>query len=109
MPPFIDRVIDGGPGGVMAPDDPLTVWDYLDLMPAGSFPEPSLGYRRPRVSTASMSIAQLTCYERWFAAYVEQMITRDVPAAAPRRDPSCCAGTCRSWRSTPPASQPRQR
>jgi len=38
MPPFIDRVIGSGPGGVVAPDDPLTVRDYLDLMLAGSFP-----------------------------------------------------------------------
>ena len=37
MPPFIDRVIGSGPGGVVAPDDPLTVRDYLDLMLAGSF------------------------------------------------------------------------
>lgn len=74
MTPFIDRVIDNGPAGVMAPDDPLTVRDYLDLMLAGSFPEPSL--RIP-----------VTARRRWFAAYVEQMITRDVPAVAPRRDP----------------------
>jgi uncharacterized protein len=74
MPPFIDRVIGSGPGGVVAPDDPLTVRDYLDLMLAGSFPEPSL--RIPA-----------TARRRWFAGYVEQMITRDVPAVAPRRDP----------------------
>ncbi len=74
MPPFIDRVIGGGPGGMRAPDDPLSVRDYLDLMLAGSFPEPSL--RIPA-----------TARRRWFAGYVEQMITRDVPAVAPRRDP----------------------
>jgi hypothetical protein len=53
---------------VTAPDDPLTVRDYLDLMLAGSFPEPSL--RIP-----------VTARRRWFAGYVEQMITRDVPAS----------------------------
>jgi uncharacterized protein len=74
MTPFIDRVIDSGPAGVTAPDDPLTVRDYLDLMLAGSFPEPSL--RIP-----------VSARRRWFAGYVEQMITRDVPAVAPRRDP----------------------
>jgi uncharacterized protein len=74
MVPFIDRVIDSGPDGVTAPDDPLTIRDYLDLMLAGSFPEPSL--RIP-----------VTARRRWFAGYVEQMITRDVPAVAPRRDP----------------------
>jgi uncharacterized protein len=74
MVPFIDRVISGGPDGVTAPDEPLTIRDYLDLMLAGSFPEPSL--RIP-----------VTARRRWFAGYVEQMITRDVPAVAPRRDP----------------------
>jgi hypothetical protein len=72
--PFIDRVIDSGPDAIAAPDDALTVRDYLDLMLAGSFPEPSL-----RIPTAAR--------RRWFAGYVEQMITRDVPAVAPRRDP----------------------
>jgi len=43
-------------------------------MLAGSFPEPSL-----RIPAAGR--------RRWFAGYVEQMITRDVPAVAPRRDP----------------------
>jgi predicted AAA+ superfamily ATPase len=72
--PFIDRVIDSGPAGAAVPDDPLTIRDYLDLMLAGSFPEPSL--RIPA-----------TARRRWFAGYVEQMITRDLPAVAPRRDP----------------------
>ena len=74
LTPFIDRVIDGGPDTVTAPDDALSVRDYLDLMLAGSFPEPSL-----RIPAAAR--------RRWFAGYVEQMITRDVPAVAPRRDP----------------------
>lgn len=74
LAPFIDRVIEGGPDAVTAPDDALNVRDYLDLMLAGSFPEPSL--RIP-----------VTARRRWFAGYVEQMITRDVPAVAPRRDP----------------------
>lgn len=74
MAPFIDRVIEGGTDAVTAPDDALSVRDYLDLMLAGSFPEPSL-----RMAVAAR--------RRWFAGYVEQMITRDVPAVAPRRDP----------------------
>lgn len=74
LTPFIDRVIAGGPDTVTAPDDALSVRDYLDLMLAGSFPEPSL-----RIPAAAR--------RRWFAGYVEQMITRDVPAVAPRRDP----------------------
>jgi predicted AAA+ superfamily ATPase len=72
--PFIDRVIAGGPDAVTAPEDALSIRDYLDLMLAGSFPEPSL--RMPA-----------TARRRWFAGYVEQMITRDVAAVAPRRDP----------------------
>jgi predicted AAA+ superfamily ATPase len=72
--PFIDRVIAGGTDAVTAPDDPLNIRGYLDLMLAGSFPEPSL-----RIPVAAR--------RRWFAGYVKQMITRDVPAVAPRRDP----------------------
>lgn len=40
--PFTDRVIDAGPSAITAPDSALTIRDYLDLMLAGSFPEPSL-------------------------------------------------------------------
>lgn len=72
--PFIDRVIDAGPDAITAPETALTIRDYLDLMLAGSFPEPTL--RMPPAAR-----------RRWFAGYVEQMITRDVPAVAPRRDP----------------------
>jgi predicted AAA+ superfamily ATPase len=71
MAPFIDRIIDSGPDRMAAPDDSLTIRDYLDLMLAGSFPEPSL--RIPA-----------TARRRWFAGYVEQMT---MPAVAPRRDP----------------------
>ena len=46
LTPFIDRVIDGGPDTVTAPEDALSVRDYLDLMLAGSFPEPSLRISR---------------------------------------------------------------
>lgn len=74
LAPFIDRVIDAGPDAVTAPDNALNIRDYLDLMLAGSFPEPSL--RMPAAAR-----------RRWFTGYVEQMITRDVPVVAPRRDP----------------------
>jgi hypothetical protein len=78
MVPFIDRVIEGGTDAVTAPDDALSVRDYLDLMLAGSFPEPSL--RIP-----------VTARRRWFVGYVEQMITRDVPAVAPPPGPGAAA------------------
>jgi len=51
-------------------------------MLADSFPEPSR--RMPAAA------------RRWFAGYVEQMITRDVPAVAPAGTRNCCAGTCPS-------------
>lgn len=72
--PFIDRVVAGGTAAVTAPDEALSVREYLDLMLTGSFPEPAL-----RIAGAGR--------RRWFAAYVEQMITRDVPVISPRRDP----------------------
>jgi hypothetical protein len=72
--PFIDRVIRRGVGAVSAPPEHLAIRDYLDLLLAGSFPEPALRLRH-------------AARRRWFAGYVEQMITRDVPAVAPRRDP----------------------
>jgi predicted AAA+ superfamily ATPase len=72
--PFIDRLIGGGVEAVPVSGQGLTVRDYLDLMLEGSFPEPAL-----RLGEASR--------RRWFRGYVEQMITRDVPAVAPGRDP----------------------
>ena len=68
LQPFIDRVLASGPSAVTAPDTALSVRDYLDLMLAGSFPEPSL-----RIPAAAR--------RRWFAGYVEQMITRDAKTA----------------------------
>jgi len=47
MAPFIDRVLSGGPDAVTAPDNALSVLDYLDLMLAGSFPSRRCGYRLP--------------------------------------------------------------
>jgi uncharacterized protein len=72
--PFIDRVAAHGIAGVTVPKEGLNIRDYLDIMLVGSFPEPAL--RMPPASR-----------RRWFVGYVEQMITRDVPAIAPRRDP----------------------
>lgn len=72
-PTFIDRVAAGGAPAV-AEGEELNLRGYLDLMLEGSFPEPAL--RTPPAAR-----------RRWFDGYVEQMITRDVPAIAPRRDP----------------------
>lgn len=73
-PLFLDRVAAEGVSAVKAPGDSLNIRDYLDAMLVGSFPEPAL--RMPPSARG-----------RWFSGYVEQMITRDVPAIAPRRDP----------------------
>ncbi|MGH3273161.1 MAG: ATP-binding protein, partial [Streptosporangiaceae bacterium] len=72
--PFIDRIVGRGASAARAPGEQLNLRDYLDLMLTGSYPEPAL-----RMTRASR--------HRWFAGYVEQLITRDVPALAPRRDP----------------------
>jgi predicted AAA+ superfamily ATPase len=72
--PFVDRVVKGGVDAVTAPSGHLNIRDYLDLVMVGSFPEPALRMRE-------------SARRRWFAGYVEQMITCDVPAVAPRRDP----------------------
>lgn len=71
---FIDRVATAGTSAVKAPASEINIRGYLDLMLEGSFPEPAL-----RVPASARG--------RWFDGYVEQMITRDVPAVAPRRDP----------------------
>lgn len=74
LPPFIDRVFAEGVDAVRAPRQHLTIRNYLDLMLEGSFPEPAL-----RIPASSR--------RRWFSGYVEQMLTKDVSAIAPRRDP----------------------
>ena len=71
---FIDRVAADGVSAVRVHGDELNIRGYLDLMLEGSFPEPAL--RTPPAARG-----------RWFDNYVEQMITRDIPAVAPRRDP----------------------
>ena len=73
-PPFIDRIALEGPSVVKSSGTECNIRGYLDLMLEGSFPEPAL--RVPAMAR-----------RRWFDGYVEQMITRDVPAIAPRRDP----------------------
>jgi predicted AAA+ superfamily ATPase len=73
-PTFIDRVALGGASDLKSPGGEVNIRGYLDLMLEGSFPEPAL--RIPAMAR-----------RRWFDGYVEQMITRDVPAIAPRRDP----------------------
>jgi AAA domain-containing protein len=73
-PTFIDRVAAEGVSAVQTRGEELNLRGYLDLMLEGSFPEPAL--RTPPAAR-----------RRWFEGYVEQMITRDIPAIAPRRDP----------------------
>jgi len=72
--PLIDRIAAAGSGALTAPQDPLTIRDYLDLMLTGTFPELAVGTARQ-------------ARQRWFAGYVQQAITRDIPAVAPQRNP----------------------
>jgi predicted AAA+ superfamily ATPase len=71
---LLDRIIDEGVAAVRSSGQEVNIRGYLDLMLEGSFPEPAL--RTPPSARG-----------RWFDGYIEQMITRDVPAIAPRRDP----------------------
>jgi predicted AAA+ superfamily ATPase len=71
---LLDRIIAEGVAAVRSSGQEVNIRGYLDLMLEGSFPEPAL--RTPPSARG-----------RWFDGYIEQMITRDVPAIAPRRDP----------------------
>lgn len=71
---FLDRIVAEGVSAVRSSGQDVNIRGYLDLMLEGSFPEPAL--RTPPAARG-----------RWLDAYIEQMITRDVPAIAPRRDP----------------------
>jgi uncharacterized protein len=73
-PTLLDRIVAEGVSAMRSSGDEVNIRGYLDVMLEGSFPEPAL--RTPPRSRG-----------RWFDGYIEQMITRDVPAIAPRRDP----------------------
>lgn len=72
--PFIDRVAHSGAVDLRTPDESFDVRDYVELAITGGFPEPAL--RLPS-----------RLRRHWFDSYVQQLLTRDAPAAQPRRDP----------------------
>jgi uncharacterized protein len=72
---FIDRVARAGARDLRVPDEPPDIRDYLDLAFAGGFPEPAL--RLPAALRRN-----------WYDSYLQQLLTRDAPAAEPRRDPT---------------------
>jgi uncharacterized protein len=71
---FLDQVVEGGIEAVMEPSDPPDLAGYLDLAVNGGFPPAVLSsdgpYRR-----------------RWYASYLEQLVTRDAAGLDEGRDP----------------------
>jgi predicted AAA+ superfamily ATPase len=72
--PFIDRIVRPGPLDIRLPESCPDTRDYVDLALSGTFPEPVL-----RLSERGR--------RRWFDSYVQQLLTRDIAAVEPRRDP----------------------
>ncbi|MEV5708554.1 DUF4143 domain-containing protein [Actinoallomurus sp. NPDC052274] len=72
--PFIDRLARPGPVELRLPDQCPDTRDYVDMALSGTFPEPAL-----RLSVRGR--------RRWFDSYVQQLLTRDIAAVEPRRDP----------------------
>ncbi|WP_433174729.1 ATP-binding protein [Actinoallomurus sp. CA-150999] len=72
--PFIDRIVRPGSLDLRLPESCPDTRDYVDLALSGTFPEPAL-----RLSARGR--------RRWFDSYVQQLLTRDVAAVEPRRDP----------------------
>ena len=70
---FLDRLVDADPA-TLGPADDTDLAGYLDLAVRSGFPEPAL---------------RLTGLARqaWLDSYVDQLITRDVPAIGGARDP----------------------
>lgn len=72
--PVLDRLAADGISGLSAPEDELTLNDYLRRALRGGFPEPALA--------PSEHVSR-----RWLRAYVDQLLTRDVEMLDAGRDP----------------------
>jgi predicted AAA+ superfamily ATPase len=72
--PFVDLIVRSGVAGLRVPDEKFDIRDYVELILAGSFPQPAL-----RLGTAART--------RWMASYVSDIVTRDALAVESRRDP----------------------
>jgi hypothetical protein len=73
-PPFLDRILTGGPNDARVPEPPLDLRDYVELSLMSGFPQPALSLSR-------------TGRTRWLDSYVTQLITRDVALLDGGRDP----------------------
>jgi predicted AAA+ superfamily ATPase len=73
-PGLLDRIMADGLDAVVTPADPPDLPEYLRLTAAGGLPpavlSPDPGYRR-----------------RWYASYIEQLVTRDAEGIDEGRDP----------------------
>ena len=72
-PLFVDRLLRANIES-LAPAGDVDLGDYVELAVRGGFPEPAL-----RLNGAAR--------RAWLESYVEQLITRDAPAAGGARDP----------------------
>lgn len=70
---FLDRLEAGDLGDLTTPED-LDLADYLDLAATGGFPDPALRLKEQ-------------ARKEWLESYLEQLVTRDAPAAGAIRDP----------------------
>jgi uncharacterized protein len=72
-PLFLERLLGADPA-TLGPADDTDLSGYLDLAIRSGFPEPALRLNGPSRQT-------------WLDSYVDQLITRDVPAVGGARDP----------------------
>lgn len=70
---FLDRLVDADPD-MLGPADDMDLAGYIELAARSGFPEPAL-----RLDGLAR--------QAWLDSYVEQLITRDVPAIGGSRDP----------------------
>jgi predicted AAA+ superfamily ATPase len=73
-PGLFDRIIEHGLDGVIAPKDPPDLTGYLELATAGGMPPAVLG-------------GDSRSRRRWYASYLDQLVTRDAAGIAEGRDP----------------------
>jgi predicted AAA+ superfamily ATPase len=70
---FLDRLVNADPA-MLGPADDTDLAGYLDMAIRSGFPEPALRLIGP-------------ARQAWLDSYVDQLITRDVPAIGGARDP----------------------
>lgn len=73
-PGLLDQIIENGVDVVQAPDDPPDLPGYIELSAAGGLPQAVLS-------------SDATYRRRWYASYLEQLVTRDAAGIDEGRDP----------------------